>query len=405
MAVRFLAVGELLVDVIAAGAGHGARIRVRPAGSAFNAAVAAAAAGADAAVIGTVGDDAAGRMILARAGRARCPCRGRRSRRGRPGRSCSPTARSVSTAASLTTSSSPIRSTADAVLVSGYVPAAAEALASAEADLVALDAARLSELPPGGNAVFANEETARRLTGRNGEQAVRVLGERYRLACVTSGEDGAVAILDGRLEAARRGSPSTRTRWGPVTRSQRRCSSGWPAADDLGRALRDGCRAAERRSRTGSSARRRGSCPRPRLDLVPGRRYTSGVNLALSLLYAAERHPDAEAVVDGGARLTYAELRERAARLAGGLEREGLRRGDRLAAVVRSRHESVHLYWACQWLGATFVPLSPRVSAADLAYCREDSGAALFLEADAELQALLGEEHPGALDAATRTRA
>ena len=64
MAVRFVAVGELLVDVIAAGAGHGARIRVRPAGSAFNAAVAAVAAGADATVIGTVGDDAPGRMIV-----------------------------------------------------------------------------------------------------------------------------------------------------------------------------------------------------------------------------------------------------------------------------------------------------------------------------------------------------
>ena len=31
------------------------------------------------------------------------------------------------------------------------------------------------------------------------------------------------------------------------------------------------------------------------------------------------------------------------------------------------RRESVELYWACQWLGATYVPLSPRVSAADLA--------------------------------------
>src|SRR5262245_36350056 len=68
MAVRFVAVGELLVDVIAAGAGHGARISVGPAGSAFNAAVAAAAAGADASVIGTVGDDPAGRMILAELG-------------------------------------------------------------------------------------------------------------------------------------------------------------------------------------------------------------------------------------------------------------------------------------------------------------------------------------------------
>jgi fatty-acyl-CoA synthase len=59
----------------------------------------------------------------------------------------------------------------------------------------------------------------------------------------------------------------------------------------------------------------------------------------------------------------------------------------------------VQLYWACQWLGATFVPLSPRVSAADIAYCREDSEAKLFLEADVEVEALVGDAHPGALAA------
>jgi len=68
--VRFVAVGELLVDVVAEGSGHDARIRTRPAGSAFNAAVAAAAAGAESTVIGTVGDDPAGRMILAELGAA-----------------------------------------------------------------------------------------------------------------------------------------------------------------------------------------------------------------------------------------------------------------------------------------------------------------------------------------------
>jgi 2-furoate---CoA ligase len=123
------------------------------------------------------------------------------------------------------------------------------------------------------------------------------------------------------------------------------------------------------------------------------------VNLALSLLYAAERNPEAEAVVEGETRFSYAELRARAARLAGGLAAEGLEAGDRLAAVVRCRFESVQLYWACQWLGATFLPLSPRVSPADLAYCREDSGAKLFLEADVDVEPLLAEELPGALDA------
>jgi 2-furoate---CoA ligase len=122
------------------------------------------------------------------------------------------------------------------------------------------------------------------------------------------------------------------------------------------------------------------------------------VNLALSLLSSAERSPDAESVVQGETRLTYAALRDRAARVAGGLAAEGLQAGDRLAAVVRPRLESVQLYWACQWLGATFVPLSPRVSAADIAYCRDDSGARLFLEADVGLDSLLGEAHAGALD-------
>jgi 2-furoate---CoA ligase len=116
------------------------------------------------------------------------------------------------------------------------------------------------------------------------------------------------------------------------------------------------------------------------------------VNLAASLLYAAERNPEAEAVVDGEVRLTYAQLLERAARVASGLER-----GSRVAAVVRPRAETVVIYWACQWAGSTFVPLSPRASAADLAYCREDSGAATLVEDGAELPR--GESAPGALDA------
>ena len=86
------------------------------------------------------------------------------------------------------------------------------------------------------------------------------------------------------------------------------------------------------------------------------------MNLALSLLSAAERTPEAEAVVDGEVRLTYRQLRERAARLAGALEELGLERDGRLTAVLKNRHETVQLYWAAQWLGATFVPLSWRGS-------------------------------------------
>jgi ribokinase len=208
MAVRFLAVGELLVDVIAAGAGHGAHIRVRPAGSAFNAAVAAAAAGADVAVIGTVGDDAAGRMIV-----------GELEARGigvEVRVADGPTGTFLLVEEQVRVDRGvghelvlPERLAADVVLVSGYVPAAAEALARAGADWIALDAARLDQLPAGGNAVIANEDAARRLTGLEPEDAARALSEQRRLACVTLGARGAIAVMGDRVERAAPTGPAT----------------------------------------------------------------------------------------------------------------------------------------------------------------------------------------------------
>ena len=131
------------------------------------------------------------------------------------------------------------------------------------------------------------------------------------------------------------------------------------------------------------------------------------MNLALSLLYAAERNPALEAVVDGDVRLTYAALRQRAARIAGALAELGLARGERLAAVLDNRHEAIELYWAAQWLGATFVPLSWRASQADVDYCVDDCGARLVATAEDDLvrigkapftQLLEGKEHRGAVD-------
>ena len=189
MAVRFVAVGELLVDVVAAGAGHGARIRVRPAGSAFNAAVAAAAAGADAAVVGTVGDDAAGRMIVREL--------------EAHGVHADVSVAAGSTGTFLLTDGEvrvdrgvshdlrlPERIDGDVVLVSGYVPAAAAALERADADWVALDLARLEEPLPGGNVVIAS----------GSEDRVHHLAEGRRLAVVTLGAEGAIAVAGDRVE-------------------------------------------------------------------------------------------------------------------------------------------------------------------------------------------------------------
>ena len=123
------------------------------------------------------------------------------------------------------------------------------------------------------------------------------------------------------------------------------------------------------------------------------------MNLALHLLYAAERTPGADALVGEGERLTYAALRERAARIAAGLAERGVGVGDRVACVLRNHAETAQLYWAAQWLGACIVPLSHRVSQANLDYCIADSGAKLVLREPREVRALdSGREHPGALD-------
>jgi 2-furoate---CoA ligase len=113
------------------------------------------------------------------------------------------------------------------------------------------------------------------------------------------------------------------------------------------------------------------------------------VNLAASLLAACERHPEREAFPG----LTYGDLLPRIRRIAGGLELEP---GERLAVVLDNRLETALLYWAAQWAGVVFVPLSWRLSEEELAYCTDDCGAARILRDGDELPD--GPGHPGALD-------
>jgi sugar/nucleoside kinase (ribokinase family) len=197
-----------MLDVIASGgSGHGARIRPQPGGSAANAAVWAAACGAEATVIGRVGDDAAGRMI-----HWELEARGVRAALSIDPRAPTGTFLTVEDSiradrganAGFEPEHLPQSIEADAVLVSGYLPSGTveAALERARGEWVALDAARLDSLPGGGNAVVANADEAKKLSGEGAEDAARALGQQYRLACVTQGPLGAVAVLDGELESA-----------------------------------------------------------------------------------------------------------------------------------------------------------------------------------------------------------
>src|SRR5262249_35907830 len=61
----------------------------------------------------------------------------------------------------------------------------------------------------------------------------------------------------------------------------------------------------------------------------------------------------------GDRRHSYVELAERANRLAGGLHRAGVRRGDRVAFVMSDRMEIAELVFAAGRLGAIIVPINP----------------------------------------------
>jgi 2-furoate---CoA ligase len=120
------------------------------------------------------------------------------------------------------------------------------------------------------------------------------------------------------------------------------------------------------------------------------------LTLADLLERAVLRRPQAEAVVDGRTRLTYADLDRQSAALARGLAGLGVGRRDRVLIALRNRVEHVLTYWACQRLAAVAVPVNFRLAAGEMAYLLDDAGARVVLfeptTAAAVLEAPAGRE-------------
>jgi len=91
---------------------------------------------------------------------------------------------------------------------------------------------------------------------------------------------------------------------------------------------------------------------------------------------SVERDAAATALVEvGGASLSYGELWERAARVAGGLRGAGVERGDRVAIRLPNSIDWVLAFYGVQLLGAVVVPVNTRFTEQEVAYVVEDSGA------------------------------
>ena len=90
------------------------------------------------------------------------------------------------------------------------------------------------------------------------------------------------------------------------------------------------------------------------------------MNANENLKHALSLYASREAIIDGDVRMTYAALGERVRRLAGGLRRLGVGRGDLVCVLSGNSHEYIALYYAVLWRGAAIQPLNARLTADEL---------------------------------------
>jgi len=202
-----------------------ADIDVRAGGAAVNAASAAVAAGASATVVGRIGRDAAGGLVL-----AGLAARGVGDELARDPRLPTGTAVALGSPpgvvasrganAALDPGDVPPAIEGDALFVSGFALFQPGSDRAAEAAIerfprgwIGVDLAspplaraargRLSELPAERTVVFATADEARALTGEEPEAAARTLAARGCVACVKLGADGALAASAAGCERRR----------------------------------------------------------------------------------------------------------------------------------------------------------------------------------------------------------
>ena len=90
-------------------------------------------------------------------------------------------------------------------------------------------------------------------------------------------------------------------------------------------------------------------------------------------------YPSREAVVDERRRLTFAELSDRAIRLANALIGCGIRQGDRVAVLLPNCHEMVEVFGASEMCGFITVPLNTRMTKHEIASVMSDCSPSVFI--------------------------
>ncbi|MEE2851572.1 MAG: class I adenylate-forming enzyme family protein [Actinomycetota bacterium] len=117
----------------------------------------------------------------------------------------------------------------------------------------------------------------------------------------------------------------------------------------------------------------------PRFDELPA-------SLLDMLAEQVDARPGAEALVELGAgRLTYRQLWDRAARVAGGLRADGLKPGDRVAVRYPAGIDWALAFWGTVMAAGVVVAVNTRSAQPEVEFVLSDSGARVDLAPDAAL--------------------
>lgn len=102
-----------------------------------------------------------------------------------------------------------------------------------------------------------------------------------------------------------------------------------------------------------------------------------------SLHRLLQQRPDALLTVFADRQSTVRQSADRVARLAGGLQAHGVRRGERVAFLGLNSDRYLEYLYAVPWADATVNPVNIRWSPAEIAYSLRDSGTTVLLVDDA----------------------
>ncbi len=109
--------------------------------------------------------------------------------------------------------------------------------------------------------------------------------------------------------------------------------------------------------------------------MVPATLVYPQIPLTALMRETVKRHPDAIATIFFGAKRTYASLYRDIRRFAAGLQRLGVRKGDRVAIVLPNCPQFLIAFWGALEAGATVVPTNPLYTAREVEHQLADAGA------------------------------